>query len=66
MRLDKEDGVSPNQWITVAVAQKVGAVEVASEFLGKRAADVKAGALERCLDDAPNVPPMPGDELPPS
>lgn len=66
VRLAKEDGVSLNQWITVAVAQKVGAVEVASEFLGKRAADAKTGALERRLDDAPNGRPMPGDELPPS
>lgn len=65
VRLAKEDGVSLNQWITVAVAQKVGAVEVASEFLGKRAADAKTGGLERYLNDAPDVPPMPGDELPP-
>ena len=65
VRLAKADGVSLNQWIAVAVAQKVGAVEVASEFLGKRAADAKPGALERYLNDAPDVPPMPGDELPP-
>lgn len=66
MRLAKDDGVSLNQWITVAVAQKVGAVEVASEFLGKRAADANTGALGRYLNDAPDVPPMPGDELPPN
>ena len=65
VRLAKADGVSLNQWIAVAVAQKVGAVEVASEFLGKRAADAKPGELERYLDEAPDVPPMPGDELPP-
>ena len=65
MRLAKADGVSLNQWIAVAVAQKVGAVEVANEFLGKRAADAKPGEFERYLDEAPDVPPMPGDELPP-
>ena len=30
-RLAKEDGVSLNQWISVAVAQKVGVVETAAE-----------------------------------
>ena len=31
-RLAKEDGVSLNQWITAAVAQKIGAVETAADF----------------------------------
>jgi hypothetical protein len=31
-RLAKEDGVSLNQWIAVAVAQKVGVVETAADF----------------------------------
>ena len=65
VRLAKDDGVSLNQWITVAVAQKVGAVEVASEFLAQRAAKAKPGDLERYLKAAPDVPPMPGDELQP-
>jgi len=65
VRLAKDDGVSLNQWITVAVAQKVGAVEVASEFLAQRAAKAKAGDLERYLNDAPGAPPVPGDELQP-
>jgi hypothetical protein len=30
-RLAKEDGVSLNQWIAVAVAEKVGVVETASD-----------------------------------
>ena len=64
-RLAKDDGVSLNQWITVAVAQKVGAVEVASEYLAQRAAKAKPGDLERYLDDAPEGPLVPGDELPP-
>ena len=52
VRLAKDDGVSLNQWITVAVAQKVGAVEVASEFLAQRAARAKQGGFaalpQRC------------------
>jgi predicted HicB family RNase H-like nuclease len=31
-RLAKEDGVSLNQWIAGAVAEKVGVVETAAEF----------------------------------
>jgi predicted HicB family RNase H-like nuclease len=31
-RLAKEDGVSLNQWIAVAVAEKVGVVETAADF----------------------------------
>ena len=33
-RLAKEDGVSLNQWIAAAVAEKVGVVETAAEFGG--------------------------------
>jgi predicted HicB family RNase H-like nuclease len=36
-RLAKEDGVSLNQWIAAAVAQKVGAVETAADFFRRRA-----------------------------
>jgi hypothetical protein len=36
-RLAKEDGVSLNQWIASAVAQKVGVVETAAEFFNARA-----------------------------
>ena len=36
-RLAKEDGVSLNQWITAAVAQKIGAVETVADFFRCRA-----------------------------
>ena len=36
-RLAKEDGVSLNQWISAAVAQKVGAVETAAAFFERDA-----------------------------
>jgi hypothetical protein len=35
-RLASEDGVSLNRWISVAVAQKIGVVETASDFLRRR------------------------------
>jgi len=62
-RLAKRDGVSLNQWIASAVAQKVGAVEAAADFLSKRRARAKPGRLRAMLRKAPNVAPMPGDEI---
>lgn len=56
-RLAKEDGVSLNQWIAVAVAQKVGVTETAAEFFARRAAGAKGTGLSRILKKAPNVEP---------
>ena len=61
-RLAREDGVSLNQWIVAAVAQKIGAVETAEDFLRERAAGAVAGDLARYLDKAPDLPPEPGDD----
>ena len=63
-RLAKEDGVSLNQWIVAAVAQKVGAVETAEVFLHERAGGAREGDLPRYLARAPDAPPEPGDALP--
>ena len=46
------------------VAQKSGAVEAASEFLERRAAGAKPDELTRYLENAPDTPPAPSDELP--
>jgi hypothetical protein len=62
-RLAKEDGVSLNQWITTAVAQKIGAVETA-DFFKRRAGNASPEDLRAFLADAPDVPPEPGDEIP--
>jgi len=62
-RLAKEDGVSLNQWIAAAVAQKVGVVETAAEFFGKRAGNAKGAGLMAFLRNAPRVAPEPGDEV---
>lgn len=62
-RLAKQDGVSLNQWIATAVAQKVGAVETAEEFFAKRKGKAKPGQLEKLLRRVPARPPMPGDEI---
>ncbi len=46
------------------VAQKSRAVEAASEFLKRRAAGAKPDELTRYLENAPDTPPAPGDDLP--
>ena len=62
-RLAKEDGVSLNQWIAAAVAQKVGVVETAAEFFKKCAGNATGHGLMRFLRNAPNVAPEPEDTL---
>jgi hypothetical protein len=62
-RLAKEDGVSLNQWIAVAIAQKVGVVETASAFLAKRAGKARPEDLLPFLDKAKKEVPPAGDEL---
>ncbi len=62
-RLAKEDGVSLNQWIAVAVAEKVGVVETAAEFFKKRAAKATGDRLMKFLRNAPKVRPEPEDAI---
>jgi hypothetical protein len=61
-RLAKEDGVSLNQWIAAAVAEKVGVMETAAEFFRKRAGSATGAGLMKFLKHAPNLPPAPGDQ----
>jgi hypothetical protein len=62
-RLAKEDGVSLNQSIATAVAQKIGVVETAAEFFKKRAGNAKGDGLMKYLRNAPGVAPEPDDEI---
>ena len=48
-RLAREDGVSLNQWIAAAVAQKVGAAETAAEFFARQAEGHDLAALNDVL-----------------
>jgi hypothetical protein len=64
-RLAKEDGVSLNQWIATAVAQKIGVVETAAAFFRRRAGNATPDDLKRIMDRVPNVSPAPEDALPP-
>ena len=64
-RLAREDGVSLNQWIATAVAQKLGAVETAATFFHRRAAAATPADLDAILARIPDAPPAPEDVLPP-
>ena len=60
-RLAKEDGVSLNQWIAVAVAEKVGVVETAADFFKRRAGKATGEGLMKFLRKAPKARPQPED-----
>ena len=62
-RLAKEDGVSLNQFIAVAVAEKVGTIETAEQFLKRKAAKAKPADLMRFLRGAPAVKPGHDDQI---
>jgi len=62
-RLAKEDGVSLNQWIAVAVAQKIGVVETAEEFFARRSQAANPARLEKFLRRAPDRMPDPQDVM---
>jgi hypothetical protein len=62
-RLAKEDGVSLNQWISVAIAQKIGVVETAADFLARRAGKARPANMLPFLDKAKREAPPIGDEL---
>ncbi|BAK65456.1 hypothetical protein SLG_07810 [Sphingobium sp. SYK-6] len=62
-RLAKEDGVSLNQWISVAIAQKIGVVETASDFLKRRAGKARPEDMLPFLDNARREAPPSGDEV---
>ena len=60
--LAKLDGVSLNQFIAAAVAEKVGTLRTAREFLQERAGRANPRELLKFLRRAPKVAPDRGDE----
>lgn len=62
-RLARAAGVSLNQWFSVAVAEKIGDVETAAEFLRARAADARPADLLPFMGRAANEPVVPGNAL---
>ena len=60
--LARLDGVSLNQFIAAAVAEKVGTIRTAREFLHERAGKARPGDMLKYLRRAPKVAPAAGDE----
>lgn len=63
-RLAREDGVSLNQFIAAAVAEKVGSLQTAAEFLAQRAGKSRSRDMLRLLRRAPKAPPAADDVRP--
>lgn len=63
-QLAKADGVSLNQFIAAAVAEKVGSLRASDAFLAERAGRAKPEDLLRYLRKAPRTAPAAGDERP--
>ena len=61
--LARRDGVSINQFIATAVAEKASAL-LTVDYLEQRARRADPDILRRLLSRVPDVPPLPGDELP--
>jgi hypothetical protein len=62
-RLSAQDGTSINQFVAVAVAEKVSALETATFFEDRKArADFKA--FDRIMRRRGGEPPREGDEIP--
>jgi hypothetical protein len=62
-RVAKEEGMSLNQFINIAVAEKLATLRTATYFQ-ERAARADPVAFERILARSGNEPPQPGDEIP--
>ena len=61
-RLAKRDKTSLNQLITLALAEKISALET-EDFLAQRAKHGSRDAFEKLLDHIPDVEPPPYDRI---
>jgi hypothetical protein len=61
-RLAKEDGISINQFIATAVAEKLSAMRTA-EFFAERSARADLAAFDRIMKRRGGEPPRPGDRI---
>lgn len=62
-RLSKQDGASLNQFVVLAVAEKISAMETAT-FFEERAKKADREVFMRILSGKGGEPPRPGDEIP--
>ncbi len=59
--LAAKEAISINQFITIAVAEKMSAL-LTEDYLTERAQRADPAAVDRILARVPEVPPVPGDE----
>ena len=62
-RLAAEDGISVNQFIATAVAEKISAMQTV-QFFAERKARADFTAFDRIMSRSGGELPQPGDELP--
>ena len=60
--ISKKEGVSINQFISSAVAEKISAI-MTEEYLKNRAKNAKKYDYNKILNKVPDRDPFPGDEL---
>ena len=63
-RLSRRDGTSINQFVVIAVAEKVAAMTT-EEVFAERRARADLAEFDRLMSRKGGEPPRPGDELPP-
>ena len=63
-KLSKRDGTSINQFVVIAVAERVAAMS-AEEMVAERRARADLAEFDRILGRKRGEPPRPADELPP-
>ncbi len=62
-RLSRQDGTSINQFVAMAVAEKVSAMQTAQFFEDRKArADLRA--FDKIMKRSGGAPPQEGDEMP--
>jgi len=64
-KVAKRNGTSVNQFIAIAVAEKISALET-EEFFAERAKDAELGAFRTILFRPGGEPPRSGDEIDPA
>ena len=65
-KLAEEDGVSLNQWVSLAVAHKISSVDTAEAFFKRRSQGADQVDFLEILRSAPDRPADPWDELTPA
>lgn len=61
-RMSKEDGISINQFVSIAVAEKLAMIQ-AQAYLAERSARADTAAFDKLMQRSGGEPPRAGDEV---